>query len=250
MLLLSTADTSPTSTFLADTATEKQVRVTSDTQIDRALVVRFLANDQSAFVEIMTRHRAKIYSVTMGHLRNHADAEEITQDTFIRAHRGLANFRGDSSLATWLYRIAVNLARNRYWHGFRRRQQDAVSLDRSFTADNASTFADLIADPDHNPAQATVNEEFAGVVERCMHSLEARHRNILHLRVTLNQSYEEIAVAMALNVGTVKSRISRAREALRVSIAETCPEFTPDAASAEWFLPSRTSYGHLSIACA
>ncbi|MDB6169943.1 MAG: polymerase, sigma-24 subunit, subfamily [Verrucomicrobia bacterium] len=250
MLLLSTADLTNASPFLAKPVAENLPKVTSDTLIDRALVVRFLANDETAFVEIMSRHREKIFAVAMGHLRNRADAEEVAQDTFIRAHRGLARFRGDSSLATWLYRIATNLARNRYWHGFRRHQQDAVSLDREFAADNASTFSDLIADPSNTPAQMTVNQEFVSLVERSMRSLEKRHRDILELRVTLNQSYEEIGAALSLNVGTVKSRLSRARESLRERMAETCPEFTKDATPNEWFLASRESYGHLAIACA
>src|SRR5512132_1613034 len=96
---------------------------------DAELVRRFNAGDEAAFVEIMTRYREKIFSVALALLRNRADAEEIAQDTFIRAHRGLARFRGDSSLATWLHRIAVNLARNRYWYFFRRRRHATLSLD-------------------------------------------------------------------------------------------------------------------------
>src|SRR5688572_17146607 len=76
---------------------------------DAVLVRRFIDGDESAFVEIVERHREKIYSVVGSFLKNRADAEEIVQDTFIRAYRGLVRFRGDSSLATWLHRIAVNL---------------------------------------------------------------------------------------------------------------------------------------------
>src|SRR5450759_2102090 len=111
------------------TNNESLRRATPDAAIDDALVRRFAEGDEVAFVEIMERYRGKIFNVTLGLLRNHADAEEITQDTFIRAHRGLANFRGDSSFATWLYRIAVNLSRNRYWYFFRRRRQESLSLD-------------------------------------------------------------------------------------------------------------------------
>src|ERR1700677_3557304 len=78
---------------------------------DAKLVNRFNSGDEDAFVEIMARYRSKVSAIAFSHLRNHADAEEITQDTFIRAHRGLARFRGDSSLATWLHRIAFNLDR-------------------------------------------------------------------------------------------------------------------------------------------
>ncbi len=76
---------------------------------DVELVRRFNAGDEAAFVEIITRYREKMYAVALSVLRNPADAEEIAQDTFIRAHRGLARFRGDAALSTWLHRIALNL---------------------------------------------------------------------------------------------------------------------------------------------
>ena len=234
----------------ATSSNESLRRATPDAAIDDALVRRFAEGDESAFVEIMERYRGKIFTVTLGLLRNHADAEEITQDTFIRAHRGLANFRGDSSLATWLYRIAVNLARNRYWYFFRRRRQDSLSLDCALSDDSAATFADLVADVVQDPAQETVAGEFSTLVDMCMEKLDARHREILTLRNVLNRSYEEIADTLGINVGTVKSRIARARENLRTLLAEACPEFAPGAAPGEWFLPTRATYGRPAIACA
>src|SRR5215217_2635693 len=80
----------------------------TEAALDAELVRRFNSGDDSAFIEIMERYQRKIFTIVLGLLRNRADAEEITQDTFIRAHRGLGRFRGDSSLATWLHRIAVN----------------------------------------------------------------------------------------------------------------------------------------------
>ena len=218
--------------------------------IDTGLVQRFNAGDDAAFVQIMERYRAKIFTVTLGLLRNHADAEEITQDTFIRAHRGLARFRGDSSLATWLYRIAVNLARNRYWYFFRRRRQDSLSLDCALSEDNTGTFSDLVADVSQDPAQEAATGELTELINACMEKLDARHREILTLRNILNRSYEEIAQALGINVGTVKSRIARARENLRALLAETCPEFTPESAPSDWFIPTRSTYGRPVIACA
>ena len=222
----------------------------SEATIDAGLVQRFNSGDDSAFVEIMARYRAKIFTVTLGLLRNHADAEEITQDTFIRAHRGLARFRGDSSLATWLYRIAVNLARNRYWYFFRRHRQDSLSLDCALGEDNAGTFSDLVADVAQDPAQETAVAEFSHLVDVCMAQLDARHREILTLRNVLNRSYGEIAAALGINVGTVKSRIARARENLRIRLAEACPEFAADSAPSDWFIPTRSSYGRPMIASA
>ena len=96
---------------------------------DALLVQRFNAGDDRAFVEIMERYREKMFAIAFAHLRNRTDAEEIAQDTFIWAHRALGRFRGDSSLATWLHRITVNLTRNRYWYFFRRRRHRTLSPD-------------------------------------------------------------------------------------------------------------------------
>jgi RNA polymerase sigma-70 factor (ECF subfamily) len=235
----------------AQTAENESVRPKNPhTQSDSALVVRFVAGDEPAFLEIMERYRGKIFAVTMGLLRNHADAEEITQDTFIRAHRGLAKFRGDSSLSTWLYRIAINLARNRYWHFFRRRRHDAISLDCALSEGNTATFSDLLADVSHDPAQETVTREFSALVDHCMARLETPHREILTLRNVLHRSYDEIAVALEINVGTVKSRIARAREKLRAHLAESFPEFSADTDPADWFLRAHVTPGSPAIAVA
>ena len=215
--------------------------------IDQALVRRFLKNDETAFIEIMERYRGKIFTVTFSLLRNHADAEEVTQDTFIRAYRGLATFRGDSSLATWLYRIAVNLSRNRYWYFFRRRKQDTYSLDHALGDEGTNTFADRVSDVGQDPAESSITTEFCALVDRCLEKLEARHREILTLRIVLNRSYDEIATTLKINIGTVKSRIARAREHLRVMMAESCPEFPVDADPKEWFLRGRGNYHQPTI---
>jgi RNA polymerase sigma-70 factor (ECF subfamily) len=223
---------------------------TLETSIDDALVRRFAAGDESAFVEIMERYRGKIFAATLRLLRNHADAEEITQDTFIRAHRALANFRGDSSLATWLYRIGLNLARNRYWYFFRRRRQDSFSLDASLGSHNSATFCDLMADAAPDPAQETVSREFTSVVDHCMAGLDPHQREILTLRNVLHHTYDEIAATLGINVGTVKSRIARARESLRAHLAERFPEFAPDAAPSQWLLGPQPTYGSPVAICA
>src|SRR5437763_7779343 len=110
---------------------------------DRLLVDRFKAGDQSAFNEMVSRYWDRIFSMVHQLLRNQQDAEEVTQDDFIRAHRGLVNFRGDSAFSTWLYQIATNLARNRYWYWWRRKRDKSVSLDAPSGAENALTHGDL-----------------------------------------------------------------------------------------------------------
>jgi RNA polymerase sigma-70 factor, ECF subfamily len=206
---------------------------------DAQLVSRFNAGEESAFVEIMSRHKARIFAAAMALLRNYADAEEITQDTFIRAHRGFSRFRGDSSVATWLHRIAVNLARNRYWYYFRRRKHTTLSMDASVGEEGDASFSDLLSAADPDPSQETSRQEFTSAVESCMEKLEPSHRRILTMRSVLDQSYEEIAAALGINVGTVKSRIARARERLRNRLAEQCPEFSTEGNPAEWFEPAR-----------
>ena len=222
----------------------------SEAAVDAGLVRKFIAGDESAFNEIVARYRGRIYGLTFNLLRNAADAEEVTQDTFIRAYRGLGRFRGDSSLATWLYRIALNLARNRYWYFFRRRRHNWVSLDRPLADDSDATFADLIAAGDHDPAQETATSEFTALVAACMERLDRKHREILTMRNVLDLSYEEIARALGINIGTVKSRIARAREYLREKLAESCPEFGSAETGADFFLNPRATHGQPAVSYA
>jgi RNA polymerase sigma-70 factor (ECF subfamily) len=219
--------------------TERSLAAQAGATHDAELVQRFNAGDETAFLEIMQRYQAKIFTITQGLLHNRADAEEITQDTFIRAHRNLGGFRGDSSLATWLHRIAVNLARNRYWYFFRRRRHATISLDCPIGEDGDATLSDLISTDAPDPARVSTREEFSTLVSECMDGLEPHHREILVLRNVHNHSYDEIAGRLGINVGTVKSRIARARESLRVKLAATCPEFAPDADPSDWFEPAR-----------
>jgi len=216
-------------------------------QHDAELVRRFCCGDEAAFLEIMARYRHALYALTAGFLRSHADAEEITQDTFVRAHRGLRAFRGDSSLSTWLHSIALNLARNRYWYNFRRRRHATISLDCPLTDGATTGLADLAATEDADPARIAVASEFTSLVAACMSQLPPAHREILKLRNVRNLSYEEIGGALGISVGTVKSRIARARRSIRALLSEMCPEFARDAGLGEWFEPVRSS-GRLAVA--
>ncbi len=222
-------------------------RMNAEAINDADLVQRFNSGDESAFLEIMSRHQSRIFAAAMGLLHNRADAEEITQDTFVRAHRGLSRFRGDSSLATWLHRIAVNLARNRYWYFFRRCRGAMLSLDAEMGDDGASRFSDICSASEPDPSQEYSRSEFMDAVERAMEKLEPAYRRILAMRSVLDQSYEEIAASLGINVGTVKSRIARARERLRKRLAEECPDFACGSDPAEWFEPARGA-GHATPA--
>lgn len=216
---------------------------------DAGLVLRFNTGDATAFDEIVARFRERMFAVAFSLLRNRTDAEEIAQDTFIRAHRGLGSFRGDSSLATWLHRIALNLSRNRYWYHHRRRRHATLSLDCAFSEDNSASFTDLVATGETGPARAAVATEFVDLVDRCMARLGEAQREILTARNHRHHSYAEIARRLGIKVGTVKSRIARARENLRALLVTTCPEFAPDAQPAAWFEPVRPA-GGVEMLCA
>jgi RNA polymerase sigma-70 factor (ECF subfamily) len=212
----------------------------AEAAIDAALVQRFNAGDESAFAEIVSRHTAKIQAVAEQFLRNRADGEEITQDTFIRAHRGLGTFRGDASLATWLHHIALNLARNRYWYFFRRCRHLTASLDRPVSEGSNATLSDVVPATDADPARQATVTEFSGLVTACMAKMKADQREILTLRNLLHRSYDQIAAALGINEGTVKSRIARARGSLRDLMVDACPEFPADSPIGDWFEPVRT----------
>ena len=211
---------------------------------DAALVGRFVQGDDAAFSAIMDRYRRRMWSVAYRVLRNHADAEEVAQDTFLRAHRGLAQFRGECSLSTWLHRIALNLARNRYWYFFRRQRHAAMSLEMPLGSDNPVSLGELIASDEMGPVREANAAEFTQLVHRCMAGLTEESSEILVLRCQGNQSYAEISRALGLSVGTVKSRLSRARERLRAAMLQACPEFAEGDASGEWFDAVRPAIGH------
>lgn len=211
---------------------------------DADLVRRFVSGDENAFTEIVDRHRPKLLKVAYGHLKNQADAEEIVQDTFIRAHRGLSQFRGESSLATWLHRVTANLARNRYWYYRSRRKECWLSLHAPLGNDATSTFSDIIPDKEHDaPPREAMRTEFVEAVATCMEQLPADDREILKMRNVLNQSHEAIALTLGMGVGTVKSRIARARGELRTLMARSFAKSNERPKPREWFEPYRATRG-------
>lgn len=229
-------------TGVSEERAARQIASKREALYDAQLVERARAGEEAAFAEIVTRYRDRMFSVAFSLLRDRHDAEEIVQDTFIRAHRGLARFRGDCSLVTWLHRITVNLARNRYWFFHRRARHSTFSLDCPLSEEGEATYGDVFPAETAGPARETVTTEFVELITSCMEQLHPSHREILTMRNILNQSYSDIAQTLGIEEGTVKSRIARARGCLRSLMAETCPEFSADAAPTEWldFDHSRT----------
>jgi len=186
-----------------------------DISAEKLLLDRFRQGDDRAFDDIVRLYRDRIFRRVLGMLKNHEDAEEVTQDTFLRARRGLESFRGDAAFSTWLYQIATNLAHNRYWFWWRRRRHASVSLDAAISPGTDLTLAEVLPDERANPGEDAVTQELVERVQAAMEKLSSAHREVLTLRNVQNLSYEEIAARLDLSLGTVKSRIARARDVLK-----------------------------------
>lgn len=193
---------------------------TLEKTIDSDDLLRRLKNgDETAMGELVRDNWDRVFSRAYGLLKNREDAEEVAQDTFLRAKNGAESFRGDCSASTWLHRIATNLARNKYWYWWRRKRGESVSIDSSVSADSELTLADTLACDAPNPADRALSREFSELLPLAMQSLDEKYSQVLRMRSELDMSYDEIAEELNLTVGTVKSRLSRAREQLRDALA-------------------------------
>jgi RNA polymerase sigma-70 factor (ECF subfamily) len=182
---------------------------------DQALIGLIRQGRMEAWDHLMLRHAAKAYQIAYGILGSREDAEEVAQDGFVRIYRALDRFRGDSEFSTWMYRIIVNQARNRYRWNKRRGALRNVSIEASQDPDNEGIAPIDLADPQKTPDQRIVYREWEGEIAREMQHLPPVNREALFLRNVKNMSYEQIADVLDCKVGTVKSRIARAREELR-----------------------------------
>ncbi|MBR6389641.1 MAG: sigma-70 family RNA polymerase sigma factor [Opitutales bacterium] len=188
--------------------------------LEADMVRRLQNGEESAFGEFVRSNWDKVFSRAYGLLKNKEDAEEVAQDTFIRAQKGIGSFRGECSAATWLHRIATNLARNKYWYWWRRKRSESLSIDAKISEDSDATFSDTIACQKPNPSDGALAAEFEDILPKAMARLDDKYAQVLRMRSQLDMSYEEIAGELNLTVGTVKSRLSRAREQLREILEE------------------------------
>ncbi len=184
------------------------------------MLCRLKNGDDSAFGELVNQNWDKIYKRANSLLANKQDAEEVAQDTFIRARKSIDSFRGDCSISTWLYRIATNLARNKHWYWWRRKRSHSISLDMPVDDDSTLTFTDVISSEAQNPAQEAVSAEFINSIPKAINSLPEKYSSVLKLRLEKDMNYDDIAKELGITVGTVKSRLSRAREFLREALRE------------------------------
>ena len=184
---------------------------------EERLIAEFKSGSRERFDELVQLYTQKLYRLAYGLLGNHHDAEEVVQDSFVRAYRGLENFRGDSSFETWMHRITMNLARNKFHWNRRRGSGINVSLSNSGDpAEDGENGAELdLPDSSYSPDRLMQKAETQRNVIDGMNSLPESLREAMVLRHVKDMPYEEIAVILNCPVGTVKSRIARGRELLR-----------------------------------
>jgi RNA polymerase sigma-70 factor (ECF subfamily) len=178
-------------------------------------IERLKRGDAAAFEILVNERSGEIYGLLYRLTENVEEARDLTQETFLRAFQSIDHFRGESDLRTWIYRIAINQARNR-WRWWRRRRRDAtVSIDAPEAAGRLGLVATLKSTTAKDPEQDTLANERERALKKALGTLKRVYREAVILRDIEGFAYEEIATALDISVGTVKSRLARGRQELR-----------------------------------
>ncbi len=180
------------------------------------LVQRCVAGEETACNELVADNQRMVFQLAFHLLGDYEEARDLSQDVFLQVFRTIDRFRGQSALRTWIYRIAVNLARNRQRWWRRRYKSDQVSLD----AHVEQHGEDVLLDRGVTPELALRRKETADRVWGALEALPFEQRTAIVLREIDGLSYDEIAFSLGIAVGTVKSRLTRARDALRTRLRE------------------------------
>lgn len=192
-------------------------------EADLQLVERVQSGDREAFGLLVGKYQRKLLRLVMRLVRDPAEAEDVTQEAFIKAYRALPNFRGESAFYTWLYRIGVNTAKN--WLVANGRRMPTMS---EVTDDDSEGIEDgILLRDDETPDRVLMSRQIGETVNAAMEALPADLRTAISLREIEGLSYEEIAQVMDCPIGTVRSRIFRAREAIAARLRpllDTAPD--------------------------
>ena len=200
---------------VASAAYDKHVFEAAETDF----LERLRNGDPEAFDNLITRYSGDIYAVLYRITESAEDAADLTQETFLSALRSIRNFRGESELRTWLTRIAINHSRNRFRWWKRRRKDVTISLD-SPIGESDKAFGDSIAGEGESAEDAVLRQERETALRRALAQLPEYYREAIVLCDLEGYSYDEIATALEVNIGTVKSRIARGREELRKRLSD------------------------------
>ncbi len=178
-------------------------------EADKVLVNKVKCGDKAAFDVLVLKYQSRIINLVSRFVRNQADAYDVTQEAFIKAYKALPKFRGDSAFYTWLYRIAVNTAKNHLAQQGRRPYESEQDIAEIEQIDTGTALKDM-----YTPEHVLLADEIQETVIQAMEGLPEDLRNAITLREIEGLSYKDIAAVMDCPIGTVRSRIFRAREAI------------------------------------
>jgi RNA polymerase sigma-70 factor, ECF subfamily len=192
-------------------ATRADARTTAEAQF----IERLKQGDPLAFESLVRERSSEIYGLLYRLTENPEEARDLTQETFLRAFQSISHFRGEADLKTWIYRIAINQARNRWRWWKRRHRNSTVSLDSVEDPSRQSLLANFAVSSANDPETDTLAKERERALRLALQGLKRVYREAVLLRDIEGFAYEEIAVALEISVGTVKSRLARGRQELR-----------------------------------
>ena len=191
----------------------KDAAQVSEQNIDQQLVERVQRGDKNAFNLLVSKYQHKVANLVSRYIKNNSDVPDIVQEAFIKAYRALPNFRGESAFYTWLYRIAVNCAKNHSVALNRKPPSNDIDVDEAELYDGGGALRESAS-----PENILLTSEIKKVIFSTMNSLPEDLRLAINFREIEGLSYEEIATIMECPVGTVRSRIFRARDAIEKKI--------------------------------
>jgi RNA polymerase sigma-70 factor, ECF subfamily len=204
---------------LAEGLTVKQAPAISWPDVgshEASLIQRCAERDETACAQLVSEHQRMVFQLALHLLGDYDEALDLSQEVFMSVFRTIHRFRGQSALRTWIYRIVINQARNRQRWWKRRHRSEQVSLDA-----HLSEHGDMLASGETPPDRLLRQKELAARIWGALELLPFEQRTAIVLREIDGFSYDEIAFSLGVAIGTVKSRLTRAREALRAQLRET-----------------------------
>ena len=184
---------------------------------EAALIAELQAGSEEAFAWLIARYHQPIYSLLARTVRDRADAVDLTQEVFVKVFRGVSGFHGESSLRTWIYRIALREASNQHRWWMRHKQQEVPIEQEIYESDSGAPIRlmELLVDPSESPFDSALHAENRAIVEAALAQVPEPYRTTLILRDIEGFVYEEVAEMQGVNLGTVKSRLVRGRACLK-----------------------------------
>jgi RNA polymerase sigma-70 factor (ECF subfamily) len=183
----------------------------SDSNRDNLLIEQCLKGQQSSFSELIDKYKNLVFNLAYRMTYNLQDAEDISQEVFIRVYKSLYNFNPNYKFSTWLYQMTLNICRDR----FRKGKIPSVSLDAPLKEDDQKDFSSIIPNNQNNPEDIIMGVEQTNFINDLITSLSLKYREVIILRHLRDLSYEEMSKILNISLGSVKTRLFRAREKLR-----------------------------------